>query len=62
MRLEITIARNNMEEEIKLISSERDNVKQCADELLINLIKLPESAKNEVTERMVEELKKIYRT
>ncbi len=55
MRLELTIARNNMQEEIKLISSEWDNVVQCADELLDNLSRLPETAKNDITERMVEE-------
>ena len=60
MRLELTIARNNREEELKLISSEWDNVLECAAELLGNLSKLPESAKNEITERMVEELKKIF--
>ncbi len=59
MRLEITIARNNMEEEIKLISSEWPTILICADELSTNLSNLPESAKNDITERMVEELKKI---
>lgn len=29
MRMELTIAGYNIEEEIKLISSERDNVLQC---------------------------------
>ena len=60
MKLEITIARNNIEEEIKLISSDWDNAGQCAAELLNNLSRLPETAKNRITERMVEELNKIY--
>ncbi len=59
MKLELTIARNNMEEEIKLISSEWHTALQCADELLTNITKFPESAKNDITNRMVEELKKI---
>ena len=62
MRMELTIAGYNIEQEIKLISSERDNVLQCADELLTNITNLPESAKSSITERMVEELEKILGT
>lgn len=59
MKMEIEIARNNYEEKIKLISSDHDHMLNCAHELLANLSKLAEDAKNPIINRMIEELKKI---
>ncbi len=58
MRLEITIARNNMEEEIKLISSDHDYLLNCTGELLETLSTLTKDAKSPIINRMIEELKK----
>lgn len=58
MRLELTIARNNMEEEIKLISSDHDYLLNCTGELLETLSTLTKDAKSPIINRMIEELKK----
>lgn len=62
MRLELVLTRNTVGEEIKLYSSEKTSLKECANELLYNLQDMKKKGKTKKIERMIEELENILKT
>ena len=60
MRLEVTISINSRDEEIKLVSSEKSSLKECADELITTLNGYkPQEDSSFLIERMREQLQNI---
>ncbi|MFW9852334.1 MAG: hypothetical protein ACFFDS_05300 [Candidatus Thorarchaeota archaeon] len=61
MRLELVLTRNTVGEEIKLYSSEKASLSECANELLYNLQDMKKKGKTKKIERMIEELQNILK-
>ena len=59
LRLELVITRNNLGEEIKLYSSEKNSLQECAKEILNTFYEIKKKRRTKKIERMVGELENL---